>query len=312
MRQFGLVLLALIILTGCGSSNAANENETSTQKDQENEIRQTSENYTKAFSSHDPEALLPYWDRDAVYVNPTKEKFLAGHDMLAQEFKKLFEDHADKLQISLKTILFPEPGKAVETGRFRITFSDGKPPMENAFRAIMINDGKNWLFQNVRQIPLESIESNASHLKELEWLVGNWIDSDEDVDIETKTSWEYKNFLIQRFTMKLYDQEALAGQQIIGWDPFEKQIRSWIFDSDGGVGEGRWHKKGDDWVVKMVYTLANGGKASSIQIYRKIDDHSYTWASEARDVNGEILPNISPIKIIKQNDDLKSTQLPRE
>lgn len=296
---FILAPLALILMAGCERSNAANENPT--QKEQENRILEETKNYEQAFSSHNPETVLAFWEEDAVYANPDKGITYSGHEQLAKEFKKLFQKHhADRLEINLKSIEFPESDKAVEVGRYKIFFSDGKPPIEKAFKAILVNSGNHWLFQNMRQIPLEAATSNADHLKELDWLVGDWIDTDEDVDIETTTAWKYNNFLVQHFKMQLYNQPVLEGEQIIGWDPQKKEIRSWIFDSDGGYGEGKWYKKGSDWLVKTTYTLANGNKSSAIHVYRKVSDQAYSWASEARDINGEILPNIPPIHIVKK------------
>jgi len=35
------------------------------------------------------------------------------------------------------------------------------------------------------------------------------------------------------------DQSETDGWEIIGWDPIGRQIRSWIFDSNGGFGEAK-------------------------------------------------------------------------
>lgn len=83
------------------------------------------------------------------------------------------------------------------------------------------------------------------HLKELEWLVGKWQDQDEDVDIHFNTYWDkFKNLIHQEYIMEVYGLEEFEGMQIIWWDPAEKKIRSWIYDSDGGFGSGVWNKVG--------------------------------------------------------------------
>lgn len=307
MKKIIQLILALAVLSGCGNTNAENI-KSNQQDDKEKEVRQTAVEYTETFSKKDPEQIASFWSPEATYVNPTKDLHLQGRERIAKEYKHLFDKKADKLEIFLTSVTFPEPGKAIETGRYRISFSDGKASVENAFRAVMVHDGKKWLFQDVRQIPLETISPNAVHLKGLEWLIGDWIDQDDDVTIETKTSWTFQNFITQHWSMKLYDQDAIEGIQIIGWDPIRKNIRSWVYDSDGGFGEGEWYEKGKDWFVKMAYTLPNGQKSSSVQIYRKVDNSSYTWASEARDVNGEILPNIPPIKIVRRHHPLQNSK----
>ena len=52
------------------------------------------------------------------------------------------------------------------------------------------------------------------------------------------------------------DRIDMAGMQIIGWDPAAKQIRSWVFDSDGAFGEGVWNKQGNRWYIQSTGTLA--------------------------------------------------------
>lgn len=285
-----LIVLALgIVWLGFDSSNAS----------EEEALRDNAKNYSDAVSKKDPEAMAAFWDEDAVYANPATGVHIEGRQALAEEFKKWFTDRkVDKLELHLTEVSFPEQNKALEKGYFRLTFEDNTPPIENAFSAVMVKDDNRWLFKQVRQIHLDQAPTNYEKLKELEWLVGKWIDTDEDVTIETTTQWDkYKNFLLQHFTMKLYNQDVLDGRLIIGWDPNKKEIRSWVFDSDGGFGEGSWYNKDNKWYVKTAYTLANGGKASAVHIYTKIDDNTYTWASEGRDVNGEILPNIKPIKV---------------
>ena len=42
----------------------------------------------------------------------------------------------------------------------------------------------------------------------------------------------------------------LSGTQRIGWDPLKRQFKTWIFDSEGGHGEGYYTRNGDQWVVK--------------------------------------------------------------
>lgn len=273
------------------------------QKD-ESDIRQISKEYSTAFSKQDPEALASFWTSDAVYINPITGMSIQGHDALVENFKDKFEDDkADKLEITISEIQFPEPGKAIEKGVFRLTYADGKPTLQNAFSVLLVKEGDRWLYKEARQIHLDMPPSNYEKLKELEWMVGDWIDADDDVTIETQTKWDSnKNFIIQKFTMQLYDQNVLEGQQIIGWDPTINKIRSWIFDSDGGFGTGVWYNKENRWVVTTVYTLSNGGKASAVNIYTKISEDAYTWASEGRDVNGEILPNIKSIKIVRKKE----------
>jgi uncharacterized protein (TIGR02246 family) len=293
-----LFLTLFVFITGLFICSFDNPNA----KNDEAQIREMTESYVQTFSKHDPQALAQYWDKDAEYTYPLTGETVQGREQVAEGLKKWFVDRkADKVKVQIDDIVFPEEGKAIEKGRFQLTYQDNKPPLESGFKADLVKVGDKWLFKRVRQIHYSPAVSNYEHLKELEWFLGNWVDTDEDVTIESINQWVMnKNFLIQRFNMKLYDHPVMKGRQIIGWDPSIQKIRSWIFDSDGGIGEGTWSKFGDKWYVKTSYTLANGDKASAINIYSKKSDNEYTWASVGRDVNGEILPNIEPITIVRK------------
>jgi hypothetical protein len=135
--------------------------------------------------------------------------------------------------------------------------------------------------------------SHYEQLKELEWMVGNWIDDNEGTLIETDCEWtKNRNFLTRSFTMSVGDEVQLSGMQIIGWDPANEQIRSWVFDSDGGFSQGTWSRKENRWFIKQVGTLADGGQSTATNIITKLDDDSFTWQSTDRTVDGEVLPNV--------------------
>ncbi len=91
----------------------------------------------------------------------------------------------------------------------------------------------------------------------------------------------------------------MTGMQLIGWDPAAKQIRSWVFDSDGGFAEGRWTKKENRWSITTIGTLPNGGKASSVNVITRIDDNQFKWKSLNRTAGGELLPNIDEVVVVR-------------
>ena len=91
----------------------------------------------------------------------------------------------------------------------------------------------------------------------------------------------------------------MAGMQLIGWDPEAKQIRSWVFDSDGGFAEGRWTKKGNRWSITTTGTLPDGGKASSVNVITYVDENQFKWKSLNRTAGGELLPNIDEVVVVR-------------
>ncbi len=98
----------------------------------------------------------------------------------------------------------------------------------------MKREGK-WLLDRVTEEVPPVVVSNYEHLKNLEWMIGSWVDQDEQNRIETTCAWtKNRNFMTRSFSISVRDRIEMAGMQIIGWDPVAKQIRSWVFDSDGG------------------------------------------------------------------------------
>ena len=91
----------------------------------------------------------------------------------------------------------------------------------------------------------------------------------------------------------------MSGMQIIGWDPAEKQIRSWVFDSEGGFSEATWTHKGDQWFIQNNGTLTDGRKATSLNILTYVDDNSFKWESVNREVDGELLPNVEEVTVVR-------------
>ena len=87
-------------------------------------------------------------------------------------------------------------------------------------------------------------ESAAVALQELDWQLGDWTDQSEGVRVDMKVRWSpSETFLLRQFTIVRDGEEERTGTQIIGWDPRAQHIRSWMFDADGGFGDGVWSEE---------------------------------------------------------------------
>lgn len=289
-----LSIIALTtLLIGCEKQQINSE------KSEELKIRNSAKTYEEAFNQKNAEKLASHWTKNAVFVDSLTGEMIEGRDEITNLFKTKFEENSPKIKIFIENITLNGPDKAAEKGILQ-TFNDDGSEDKSAYIADYVKENGEWLLEKVREIELQAVSTNYERLKDIEWLVGNWEDKDDDVDITFNCQWdEHKNFLTQRFTMKVLDQNEIEGNQVIAWDPIQENIRSWIFDSDGGFGEGFWTNEDGSWYVNVSYVLPNGQKASSINIYKKVDENAYTFASEERDIDGELLPNIEPTKVIR-------------
>lgn len=138
-------------------------------------------------------------------------------------------------------------------------------------------------------------------LSAIGWMIGEWVDQDENSTITTTCKWtKNKNFITRSFSVEIEGHISLEGTQVIGWDPEAGRIRSWIFDSEGGYGEGQWSRRGRQWVIKSSQTLKDGERASSINVITPIDRNTFTWQSVGREIDGELLPNIPEVTVVRK------------
>lgn len=285
--------MTALLLVGCDQPK---KNDSADEK----AIRNVVNEYQEAYNHQDATKLGSMWAPDAVYINPVTGDAAEGKEAIEKLFKEKFAQGKKRhLEVSTKYIEFTKPNEAIENGIMKVTIDD-QPTQQIAYQIGYVKDNGKWLLDSFNEIQLEEAPSHFEQLKELAWLIGKWEDSDDNIQILFDNQWDkYKNFITQHFQMKIYGQDDIEGKQIIAWDPVKENIRSWVFDSDGGFGEGTWEKVDKSWYVTQRYTLSDGRIASSKNIYTPINDQSYTFASEEREVDGDILPDMSPVTVEK-------------
>lgn len=296
MQTFSKIVLILLASTWLAGCSQDKQNKAADEKD----IRNVVQSHQDAYNQQDSKKLTAQWSDDAIYINPVTGDFAEGKDAIEKLFKEKFSQGKNRhLEITIKSIEFPDNDEAIETGVLKVTVDD-QPAQQMAYQTEYVKENGKWLVKSMNEIELQEPSSNFEQLKDLTWLVGKWEDFDENIEIFYDNQWDkYKNFITQHFKMKIYDQDDIEGKQIIAWDPANNVIRSWVFDSDGEFGEGTWEKVDASWYATMHYTLSDGRIGSSKNIYTPVDDHSYTFASVEREVDGEILPDMNPVIVEK-------------
>lgn len=258
--------------------------------------------YVTAFNKHDANAVASFWSEGAVYVNRATGEEVTGRAAIAAQFKTTFESQpALKLDVSVESIRFLAPSVAVEHGTAKV-FVAAETVDEIDYTAVYVKQGKDWLLDRVTDEPqTEAPPSHYDQLKVLEWMVGNWVDQDEQVRVVTDCHWaKNKNFLIRSFSVETGDHVETSGMQVIGWDASAKKIRSWTFDSNGGTADGIWSQHGDAWYIHNKGVLADGSKATMVNAIQPVDADSFTWQTIERTHNGEILPNVPAVLVVRQ------------
>jgi uncharacterized protein (TIGR02246 family) len=265
-------------------------------------IRSNAEKYVELYNRRDSKSMASMWSPDAVYQDPSTGEGVVGRDEIAKQLEYVFTGAEDaKLAVAIESIEFLSPNVAIEKGVADVTYSEGEPEKFN-YSAVHVKREGQWLLDRVSEVEVPPPPpSHYEQLKELEWMVGSWIDDNEGVLIQTDCEWtKNKNFLTRSFAVMIGDRVDMSGMQVIGWDPAAKQIRSWVFDSDGTFGEGTWSRKDDTWSIKQTSTLPDGKKTSALNIITKLDNDSHTWQSINRVVDGEMQPNVEEVMIVRR------------
>ncbi|XZE45189.1 YybH family protein [Pirellulaceae bacterium SH467] len=293
-------ILLTLGLIGCAIS-AAKADEPGQREKDDAAIRKAVASYVDAFNKADAKGLATMWSTNAVYTNPISGVQVVGRDAIEKQFAGIFEESKGiKLEATTQSIQFVSPSVAIETGSAKSIHPKGDVE-ESEYTAVYVKRDDAWLLDRISEEDVIQPLSNYEKLKDLEWLVGHWVDQDEVASVVTDCQWSRnENFLIRSFAVQVADRIDMSGIQIIGWDPSNKQIRSWVFDSDGGFGQGTWVKKGERWTVEQTGVLPDGRKSSAINMMTRIDDNTMTLKSINRTLDGELLPNIDEVQVTKE------------
>lgn len=260
-------------------------------------ITKAIQSYETAFNARDAKGLAAHWSEEGVYTSRLTGVQVVGREALEKEFTSLFAEVKDtKLELATESIEFVSPNVAIEQGEATVIQPESKPAKSGYSVVYVKREGK-WLIDRVSEDEEPTAApTHFEQLKDLEWIVGEWSDEGDGFAIEIVCQWtKNKNFISRTYVFSNEEGMESSGLQIISWDPKENQIRSWLFDSDGGVISGKWAKRDDRWIVQSVATLADGGSGSFTSIFRPLEDGTYAWQKINRVVDGRLLPNVDEI-----------------
>jgi len=248
-------------------------------------IEATAEAYRAAVERGDLEAVAKFWTPNADYVDQEGHTF-AIRERLAEAREKEKDGQAISrrtLAAESHSIRIVTPGVAIEDG----DFDRSTGPARGHYTAVWLKRDGRWLLDGVRE-SVSSVASPADRLQGLGWMVGEWRATGDNVAADVSCVWgPDKNYLLRRIMLRPADGDAVSAIQWIGWDPVLKQVRSFVFDSRGGFGTGKWKKDGDAWIVSGQGVLADGRQTSGTNIYSNVDSDTAIWELVEDEVGGE-------------------------
>jgi ketosteroid isomerase-like protein len=245
----------------------------------EAQIRSASRGYLEALIGGDAKRVAAFWTPQGTYVDSSNQSHPAQ-----QLIQEEFVDNADSREpIDLRShhseVRLLAPNVAMEKGNSGEHQDDANTGSETTFIAIWVKSGERWLLDYLQEFEV-SPKSAEGPLAELSWMVGEWVSHADGVEARLTVTWSnQRNFLLQKFTVLLPDRNELRGEQRIAWDASKKQIRSWLFRSDGGFAEGAWTLEGNTWVVKKSEVAPTGEKIATVNLWVHEDSDSCWFKS---------------------------------
>jgi uncharacterized protein (TIGR02246 family) len=269
--------------------------------DDEKAIKALLDKFVAAFNARNAEAVAATYTEKAVVVDE-RGKRVEGRAAVRDQYAASFADSPGiTIAIQVDSLRFLGPDTAFEEGRATITPTAGKGAIEiSRFTAVYVKQGGQWLQAAVRDELAHDV-SPHNRLKELEWLVGDWINESQDAVVSTSCAWaKGGNFLDREFTIKTQGRPVLSGTQRIGWDPLKRQFKTWIFDSEGGHGEGYFTRTGDQWVLKVEGVSQDGQPMSATNVITRLGKDRMNWQSRELTLGGSAVLGIDEFTIVRK------------
>ena len=264
--------------------------------------RETLVAYVEAYNKKDPGRIVELFTQDGTLVD-SDNVVTRGREAIAQEFTDGFaEPSTYTLNGKTEHIRLITPDVAQAEGVSRLV-SPKEATIVNRFVALLARQGDAWKIAEIRDYPAPAASVTPyERLKELEWMVGEWIDESDNVQVSSTVRWgQGKAYLVRDYNVQIKGEPATSGLMIIAWDPQAQQIRSWIFNADGSRGESSWTRATDNqWVVKANGSTGDGQPTSATQVISLINKDAIRTSSTDRIIGDEIGRDLDDIIMVRK------------
>ncbi len=299
MRQRALlyvVLAAISAVACCLTASAAAQDDADTAA-----IRAADDELIKAFNAGKVDALAAMFLPKGELIDEQGNAH-EGQAAIKALLTKFFEKFPGaKLTHDIDSIRVIGP-VAIEEGTRTIVTKDQSDAAQVNYIMIRTKIGNGWQIVSLRDYSDDADLTPNDRLQPLAPLVGDWVNEGNDAAVRISYRWsEDKNFLLGDFHVTKSGSTVMQSTQRIGFDPLAGKIRSWMFDSDGGFGEGLWtHLADGSWVIKSTAVLPDGQTGSATITLKPIGKDRYTLkgtdriAGDERDEDYEYIVSRRP------------------
>lgn len=298
-RLFGFGIFAGLLALATGLLFSQDQASSKTRDGDEAAIKQASQQLARAFEKADATAVAGFWTENGEYSDE-EGLTLRGREAISKAFTKLFANRKEvKVEGVTNEIRFVANDSAIEEGTFTVRAKDS-PADSNKYTALFVRQDGKWLIATMREWSIAT--TGQANLEDISWLIGSWESTSGDAKARTTYEWAdtSKKFIRATYKVEIKDKDktiATSGTQIIGIDPALGSIKSWTFDSEGGVGEAVWTWDENRWMIHSSGTLSEGIDTSATNLMTKTGNDSFTWRSVQRSLDGEELADVPAVTV---------------
>ncbi len=276
----------------------------------EQSIRLAAEAFAKAYNAGDAKKIGQLFVADGEVVSEEGQS-TQGREAIEKVFAESFKEHPKtRMDLAIGSIRFIGTDMAVEEGMATVTHAPDEPAQRSPYLVTYAKQDGRWLTASARDLS-DDTPTPEEQLKQLQWMIGEWVDESPEALVMTSYRWtDNHRYILGEFKVQVGGRPVMTGTQRIGWDPLAKKIRSWVFDSEGGFGEGIWTPEGNQWIVKRTGVTRDGKMASATNIITRVCKDRMTWQQRDRIVGGEKTPDIAEIPIARSHPRLRSAAAP--
>lgn len=272
--RFGL--LACLITVASSSLVAQVNNDPAV-----DQVRALSEKRTAAFNSGKADAVAGFFHAEGEYIDELGNQY-RGRD----EINKLLVEYFSRfpgLSLTNESESIRAVGSLViEEGKRKSSATNGAVS-EVRYIAVHVPVAGSWEIASLRDMDDSALPTSGEMLAGLEWMIGEWLNEGADARVHISYKWsEDKNFILGDIVVYRDGEIASKSNQRIGWDPVLGKPRSWLFDSDGGFGEGSWTQVDGSWVVNSTAVLPDGTRGSATIKVTPLSDERFAIAGTNR------------------------------
>jgi len=303
MFQKRIVLATTLILVFLGISFMIAQDKTDKAPNHEADkeaINQLVKDNIKAFNDRDAAAIAANWTTEGEYIRNDGTP-VRGRAEIQKGYADFFKTLKGKptLEVKVDDLRFTSADTAVSEVTLRLKNEAGDLISSSWRNTFLTKEGGQWKVCMVQEWDRDN--SLDDTLKDLEWLIGTWKMSTKDREVTTTYEWDdNKTFIRGKYAITEGGKVTESGTQMFGKDNADGGIRSWVFQSDGGFGDGLWTRDGKKWTVDFGGVTAAGKKLTANVIYVRVDANTFTWQSVDQTVDGQPIADTQPIKVSKQ------------